>query len=206
MAKFDVYDLDKKKVGELELADAVFAGEVNEKLFYEVVKAKRASDRSGTHAVKNRSLVSGGGKKPFKQKGTGRARQGSTRASQWVGGGKAMGPKPRDYSYDVPKQVRRLALRSALALRAKEQKLLIVDKWEPAKPLTKGAEAVLAKLGTPKALVVDGAANVNLAKSVRNLAGADFLAVEGLNVYDILKHEDLILTAATAKRLEASLS
>jgi large subunit ribosomal protein L4 len=206
MAKFDVYDLDKKKVGELELADIVFAGEVNEKLFYEVVKAKRASDRSGTHAVKNRSLVSGGGKKPFKQKGTGRARQGSTRASQWVGGGKAMGPKPRDYSYDVPKQVRRLALRSALALRASEQKLLILDKWEPGEPQTKGARAVLAKLGTPKALVVDGASNVNLAKSVRNLAGADFLAVEGLNVYDILKHETLILTAATARKLEASLS
>jgi len=206
MAKFDVYDLDKKKVGELELADAVFAGEVNEKLFYEVVKAKLASDRSGTHAVKNRSLVSGGGKKPFKQKGTGRARQGSTRASQWVGGGKAMGPKPRDYSYDVPKQVRRLALRSALALRAKEQKLLILDKWEPAKPATQGAADVLEKLGTPKALVVDGAANVNLAKSVRNLAGADFLAVEGLNVYDILKHDTLVLTAATAKKLEASLS
>jgi large subunit ribosomal protein L4 len=206
MAKFDVYDLDKKKVGELDLADIVFAGEVNEKLFYEVVKAKRASDRSGTHAVKNRSLVSGGGKKPFKQKGTGRARQGSTRASQWVGGGKAMGPKPRDYSYDVPKQVRRLALRSALALRAREQKLLILDKWEPVEPLTKGAAAVLAKLGTPKALVVDGAGNVNLAKSVRNLAGADFLAVEGLNVYDILKHETLILTAATARKLEASLS
>jgi len=206
MAKFDVYDLDKKKVGELDLADAVFAGEVNEQLFYEVVKAKLASDRSGTHAVKNRSLVSGGGKKPFKQKGTGRARQGSTRASQWVGGGKAMGPKPRDYSYDVPKQVRRLALRSALALRAKEQKLLIVDKWEPGTPATKGAAAVLAKFGTPKALVVDGAGNVNLAKSVRNLAGADFLAVEGLNVYDILRHDTLILTAATAKKLEASLS
>jgi len=206
MAKFDVYDLDKKKVGELDLADAVFAGEVNEQLFYEVVKAKLASDRSGTHAVKNRSLVSGGGKKPFKQKGTGRARQGSTRASQWVGGGKAMGPKPRDYSYDVPKQVRRLALRSALALRAKEQKLLILDKWEPAKPATQGAADVLEKLGTPKALVVDGAANVNLAKSVRNLAGADFLAVEGLNVYDILKHDTLVLTAATAKKLEASLS
>jgi large subunit ribosomal protein L4 len=206
MAKFDVYDLDKKKVGELDLADIVFAGEVNEKLFYEVVKAKRASDRSGTHAVKNRSLVSGGGKKPFKQKGTGRARQGSTRASQWVGGGKAMGPKPRDYSYDVPKQVRRLALRSALALRASEQKLLILDKWEPSEPQTKGARAVLAKLGTPKALVVDGASNVNLAKSVRNLAGADFLAVEGINVYDILKHETLILTAATARKLEASLS
>ena len=206
MAKFDVYDLDKKKVGELELADAVFAGEVNEHLFYEVVKAKLASDRSGTHAVKNRSLVSGGGKKPWKQKHTGRARQGSTRASQFVGGGKAMGPKPRDYSYDVPKQVRRLALRSALALRAKEQKLLILDKWEPGKPATKGAASVLEKLGTPRALVVDGAANVNLAKSVRNLSGADFLAVEGLNVYDILRHEALVLTAETAKKLEASLS
>jgi len=114
MAKFDVYDLDKKKVGELELADAVFAGEVNEHLFYEVVKAKLASDRSGTHAVKNRSLVAGGGKKPWKQKHTGRARQGSTRASQWVGGGKAMGPKPRDYAYDVPKKVRKAALRSAI--------------------------------------------------------------------------------------------
>jgi large subunit ribosomal protein L4 len=206
MAKFDVYDLDKKKVGELDLADAVFAGEVNEQLFWEVVKAKLASDRSGTHAVKNRSLVSGGGKKPFKQKGTGRARQGSTRASQWVGGGKAMGPVPHSYAYDVPKQVRRLALRSALALRAKEQKLLIVDKWEPGKPATKAAAAVLAKLGTRKALVVDGGANVNLAKSVRNLAGADFLAAEGLNVYDILRHETLVLTAATAKKLEASLS
>jgi large subunit ribosomal protein L4 len=206
MAKFDVYDLDKKKVGELDLADAVFAGEVNEQLFYEVVKAKLASDRSGTHAVKNRSLVSGGGKKPWKQKHTGRARQGSTRASQFVGGGKAMGPKPRDYSYEVPKQVRRLALRSALALRAKEQKLLILDKWEPGKPATKGAASVLEKLGAPRALVVDGAANVNLSKSVRNLSGADFLAVEGLNVYDILKHDVLILTAETAKKLEASLS
>src|SRR5512140_4045053 len=131
MAKFDVYDLEKKKVGELDLADAVFAGEVNEHLFYEVVKAKLASDRSGTHAVKNRSLVSGGGKKPWKQKHTGRARAGSTRASQFVGGGKAMGPIPHSYAYDVPRKVRKAALRSALALRAKEQKLLILDKWEP---------------------------------------------------------------------------
>ncbi len=206
MAKFDVYDLDKKKVGELDLADAVFAGEVNENLFYEVVKAKLASDRSGTHAVKNRSLVSGGGKKPWKQKHTGRARQGSTRASQWVGGGKAMGPKPRDYSYDVPKKVRKLALRSALAQKTHAGKLLIVDAWAPAAPKSKAAEQVLAKLGAPKALVVDGLANATLAKSVRNLDGADFLAVEGLNVYDILKHDALVLTADTAKKLEASLS
>ena len=199
MAKFDVYDLDKKKVGELELADAVFAGEVNEHLFYEVVKAKLASDRSGTHAVKNRSLVSGGGKKPWKQKHTGRARQGSTRASQWVGGGKAMGPKPRDYSYDVPKKVRKAALRSALSLRNRDQKLVIVQEWKPAGPKTGTAAKVLAKLGARKALVVDGAANVALAKSVRNLAGSDFLPVEGLNVYDILRHDVLVLTADTAK-------
>jgi large subunit ribosomal protein L4 len=206
MAKFDVYDLDKKKVGELDLADAVFAGEVNEHLFYEVVKAKLASDRSGTHAVKNRSLVSGGGKKPWKQKGTGRARQGSTRASQWVGGGKAMGPKPRDYAYDVPRKVRKAALRSALALRGQGSQILIVEKWEPSAPKSSAAAKVLAKLGVKKALVVDAAANEALSKSVRNLAGHDFLAVEGLNVYDILKHDTLVLTAASAKKLEEALS
>ena len=206
MAKFDVYDLEKKKVGELDLADAVFAAEVNEHLFYEVVKAKLASDRSGTHAVKNRSLVSGGGKKPWKQKSTGRARQGSTRASQWVGGGKAMGPKPRDYSYDVPKKVRKAALRSALSLRNRDGKLLIVEKWAVEAPKTGPAAKTLARLGIKKALVVDAAANVALAKSVRNLAGSDFLAAEGLNVYDILRHDVLVLTAETAKKLEASLS
>ncbi len=206
MAKFDVYDLDRKKVGELELADAVFAGEVNEHLFYEVVKAKLASDRSGTHAVKNRSLVSGGGKKPWRQKHTGRARQGSTRASQWVGGGKAMGPKPRDYAYDVPKQVRKAALRSALALRGRDGKLVIVQEWNPSAPKTSAAAKVLSKLGTKKALVVDAAANTALARSVRNLDGSDFLPVEGLNVYDVLRHDALVLTAATAKRIEEVLS
>jgi large subunit ribosomal protein L4 len=206
MAKFDVYDLERKKVGEIELADAVFAGEVNEHLFYEVVKAKLASDRSGTHAVKNRSLVSGGGKKPWKQKHTGRARQGSTRASHFVGGGKAMGPVPRDYSYDVPKKVRKAALRSALALRGHDGKLVIVQEWKPSAPKTSTAAKVLEKLGAAKALVVDAAANKALARSVRNLDGSDFLAVEGLNVYDILRHDVLVLTAETAKKLEESLS
>jgi len=206
MAKFEVYDLEKNKVGEIELADAVFAGEVNEHLFYEVVKAKLASDRSGTHAVKNRSLVSGGGKKPWRQKHTGRARQGSTRASQWVGGGKAMGPKPRDYSYDVPRKVRKAALRSALALRNQGGKIVIVQEWKPSAPRTGAAAKVLARLGALKALVVDDAANQALARSVRNLDGADFLAVEGINVYDILNHDALVLTASTAKKLEERLS
>jgi large subunit ribosomal protein L4 len=206
MAKFSVYDLHKKKVSELELADEVFAGDVNEHLFYEVVKAKLASDRSGTHAVKNRSLVSGGGKKPWKQKHTGRARQGSTRASQWVGGGKAMGPKPKDYSYDVPKKVRKAALRSALALKNKAEKLLILDKWQPAKPGTADAAKVIKTLGVKRALVVDEGKNETLAKSIRNLDGHDFLAAEGLNVYDILNHDALVLTAETAKRIEGALS
>ena len=206
MAKFDVYDLERNKVSEIELADAVFAGEVNEHLFYEVVKAKLACDRSGTHAVKNRSLVSGGGKKPRKQKHTGQARQGSTRASQWVGGGKAMGPKPRDYSYSVPKKVRKAAVRSALSLRGRDGKLVIVQEWKPSEPKTAAAAKVLQKLGLKKALVVDGADNTSLARSVRNLSGSDFLAAEGLNVYDILNHDVLVLTEASARKLEASLS
>jgi large subunit ribosomal protein L4 len=206
MAKFDVYSLERKKVGEIDLKDEVFAGPVNEHLFWEVVKAKLASDRSGTHAVKNRSLVSGGGKKPWKQKGTGRARQGSTRASQFVGGGKAMGPKPRDYSYDVPRKVRKLALRSALALRNSEQKILIVDRWVPDAPKTATAAQVLGKLGVKKALVVDGAENAALQRSIRNLAGVDFLATQGLNVFDILGHEYLGLAADSAKKVEEALS
>ncbi len=206
MAKFDVYDLTKKKVGEIDLADAVFAGEVNEHLFWEVVKAKLASDRSGTHAVKNRSLVSGGGKKPWRQKHTGRARQGSIRASQFVGGGKAMGPKPRDYSYDVPKKVRKLALRSAISQKARDQKLVIVQEWKPGAPRTKDAAKALEALGVRRALVVDGGGNDALARSVRNLDGSDFLAAEGLNVYDVLKHEALVLTAESARKLEATLS
>jgi len=184
----------------------VFAGPVNDHLFYEVVKAKLASDRSGTQAVKNRSLVSGGGKKPWRQKHTGRARQGSTRASQFVGGGKAMGPKPRDYAYDVPKKVRKLALRSALALRNSEKKIVIVDRWAPPAPKTQEAAGVLEALGVARALVVDGGGNVALKKSIRNIEGSDFLATQGLNVYDILGHEYLVLTAESARQVEEALS
>jgi len=206
MAKLDVYSLDRTKVGEIDLKDEVFAGPENDHLFYEVVKAKLASDRSGTHAVKNRSLVSGGGKKPWKQKHTGRARQGSTRSSQFVGGGKAMGPKPRDYAYDVPKKVRKLALRSALSLRHSENKIVIVDRWAPDAPKTQAAAGVLAKLGVRRALVVDGSENQALQKSIRNLHGSDFLATQGLNVYDILGHEYLVLTADSARKVEEALS
>jgi len=206
MATFDVLNLDKQKVSTIDLADDVFAGEVNEHLFYEVVKSQLASRRAGTHAVKNRSLVSGGGKKPYKQKGTGRARQGSTRASHWVGGGKAMGPKPRDYSYDVPKKVRRGALRSALSLRASQNMLFILDSFQLGETRTKKALAALSKLGVGNALIVDEGTNQDLARSVRNLDGYTFLPPEGLNVFDLLRHHAVILTVPTAKSIEARLA
>lgn len=206
MATFDVLNLDKQKVSTIDLADTVFAGEVNEHLFYEVIKSQQASRRAGTHAVKNRSLVSGGGKKPYKQKGTGQARQGSTRASQWVGGGKAMGPKPRDYSYNVPKQVRKGALRSALALRAKEQQVLILDAFQLEEIKTKRAQAALEKLGVRSVLIIEDKANQTLAKSVRNLENVTFLPPEGLNLFDVLRHQTVIFTVPSAKTIEARLS
>ncbi|HUB07357.1 MAG TPA: 50S ribosomal protein L4 [Myxococcales bacterium] len=206
MAKFDVYNLEKQKVGTVDLADDVFAAEVNPHLLYEAVKAQQASRRSGTVAVKNRGLVSGGGKKPWKQKGTGRARQGSIRASHWVGGGKAMGPKPRDYAYRPPLKVRKGALCSALSLRAKEGQLWILDAFELPEIKTKRAAAVFAKLGLGKALVVELKANQKLHRSVRNLAHFDALPPEGLNVEDVLRHPALVLTQGAAKAVEARLA
>jgi large subunit ribosomal protein L4 len=207
MAKFDIVDLDMKKVGELELSDAVFAAEPNENLFYEVAKMQQINRRRGTVGVKNSSLVSGGGKKPWKQKGTGRARQGSIRASHWVGGGKAMAPKARDYTYRPPKKVRRGALRAALSLRAKEKALVIVDKFDLAAGKSKqAAEALTKRLKLQSALVVAGKENTNLHRSVRNLEKFDVLAPEGLNLESLLKHKSLVLTREAAKALEASLS
>jgi large subunit ribosomal protein L4 len=207
MATLDVINLDKRKVGTIELADAlVNASLANaDALFYEAVKAQLASRRSGTHAVKNRSLVSGGGRKPWRQKGTGRARQGSIRASQWVGGGKAMGPKPRDYRYSVPKKVRKAAIRAAISKRNADKALFILDKWTPQKPSTKAAVETFAKLGIENALVID-TQNEALFKSIRNARKYQFLPAAGANVYDILRHPVLVLTQAGAKALEGALS
>ena len=207
MAKFDIVDLDLKKVGELELSDAVFGAEPNENLFYEVAKMQQINRRRGTVGVKNSSLVSGGGKKPWKQKGTGRARQGSIRASHWVGGGKAMAPKARDYTYRPPKKVRRGALRAALSLRAKEKALVIVDAFDLKAPKAKEAAATLTKrLKLSSALVVAPKENVAVHRGVRNLEHFDVLAPEGLNLESLLKHKSLVLTREAAKALEASLS
>lgn len=205
MATFDVVNLQGQKVRDIQLDDSVFAAEVKEHVLWEVVKQQLASRRQGTHSTLHRGEVRGGGKKPFRQKGTGNARQGSTRAPNHVGGAKVFSPKPRDYEYSVPKKVRQAALRSALSLRARENHLVIIEDFSFDAPKTKKAVEVLNRLGQSAALFVDAASNVNVAKSIRNLADAKFLAAEGLNTYDILKYPSLILTEKTAKAIETRL-
>ena len=207
MAKFKVIDLDGKQVSEIELSDEVFSAGPNPHLKYEVAKMQQINRRRGTVGVKNTSLVSGGGKKPWKQKGTGRARQGSIRASHWVGGGKAMAPKSRDYFYRPPRQVRRGALRAVLSLRARENALYILDGFKLDAAKSKQAFEVLTKrLKLENALVIDGKDNANLHRSVRNLAKFDVLPPEGLNLESILRHSHIVLTSAAAKTLEGALS
>lgn len=211
MATFDVYNLEKQKVGTIELADSVFATEVNAHLIYEVAKMQQINRRRGTVGVKNRTLVSGGGKKPWRQKGTGRARQGSIRASHWVGGGKAMGPKSRDYFYRPPLKVRRGALRSVLSLRASEGKMLVLEDFDLGEIKTKKALAAMKQLGLDSALLVvggeaDDPKRINAIRSVRNLAKFDALPVEGFNLEAALRHGQLVLTSAAAKQLEGVLA
>jgi large subunit ribosomal protein L4 len=201
--QIDIVNIEGKKVGQASLADEVFGAKVKEYLLWEVVKAQQAAKRAGTHDTKTRAEVRGGGKKPYKQKGTGNARQGSTRAPNHVGGGKVFGPHPRSYAYTVPKKVRRAALVSALSLRAKENKLVIVDALAFDAPKTKRLAGILKVLGAESAIVVDGKTNGNLSKSVRNLPKAKYLAPEGLNVYDILNHPTLVIAAGAVKDIEA---
>jgi large subunit ribosomal protein L4 len=196
MATIDIKNLDGKSVGKVDLDESVFGVEINEHLLWEVVKAQRAKKRAGTHSTKRRDEVRGGGKKPYKQKGTGNARQGSTRAPQFVGGGKVFTPKPRDYEYHVPKKAMAGALRSALSLRAKEQKIVVVESFTLEAPKTKLVVKAIAALAGGSALLVD-ATNESLRKSTRNLQSAKYLAPEGLNVYDVLDHETLIMTRST---------
>ena len=201
--QIDIVNIEGTKVGELALADTVFGAKVKDYLLWELVKAQQAAKRAGTHDTKTRAEVRGGGKKPYKQKGTGNARQGSSRAPNHVGGGKVFGPHPRDYSYTVPKKVKRAALVSALSLRAQEKKLVIVDAFAFDAPKTKKLAGILKTLGADSAVVVDGKANVNLAKSGRNLPKSKVIAPEGLNVYDILNHPSLVIAADAVKAIEA---
>jgi large subunit ribosomal protein L4 len=200
--QIDIVNIEGKKVGSADLADAVFGAKVKDHLLWEVVKAQQAAKRAGTHDTKTRAEVRGGGKKPYKQKGTGNARQGSSRAPNHVGGGKVFGPHPRSYAYTVPKKVKRAALASALSLRAQEKKLVVVDTFAFDAPKTKRMAGILKALGVESAVIVDGKTNANLAKSVRNLVKTKFLAPEGLNVYDILNHPGLIIAAGAVKQIE----
>jgi len=203
MATLDVFNLKREKVGTVDLSDEVFGAEVKEHLFYEVVKAQLASKRQGSASAKNRSAVSGSTKKIYKQKGTGRARHGSIRAPVFVGGGQAHPPRPRDWSYRPPRQVRQNALRSALSKFNKEGRLLVVDRFELSEIKTKSVIQALSALKTQKkALVVDVASNEKLRLSIRNLEDHQFLPPEGVNVYDLLRHDTLVLSKDAAKALE----
>ncbi|HEY1584686.1 MAG TPA: 50S ribosomal protein L4 [Kofleriaceae bacterium] len=203
--KIEVKNLSGKAVGSADLDDSVFGAEVHEHLLWEAVKWQLARRRAGTASTKRLGEVRGSSKKVWKQKGTGQARQGSRQAPHWVGGGSAKGPKPRDYDYKLPRQVKKAALRAALSLRAHEQKLVIVDSFQT-DGKTKSVAAALAALGTNnQALIVDTKTNTNLVRGARNLSASQWIAPEGVNVYDILRHGTLVLTQDAVAQITESL-
>jgi large subunit ribosomal protein L4 len=201
--QIDVVNMEGQTIGQMEVADEVFGCKVRDHLLWESVKAQQAARRAGTHSTRTRAFVRGGGRKPYRQKGTGNARQGSTRSPNFVGGGKVFGPHPRDYEYTLPRKVKKAALASALSLRAREKKLVIVDRLVMEAPQTKRMVTVFKALGLDSAVVVDGKGNDNLLKSVRNLSTFTCMPPEGLNVYDILMHSGLVIAKDVVKAVEA---
>ncbi len=205
MPSLELLNQKKEKVGTITLSDAVFGVEVNHALVHQVIKAQLADRRQGTAKTKTKGEIRGGGRKPFKQKGTGNARQGSTRSPLMVGGGQNFGPQPRSYAEKTPKQMMKGALRSALSDRAKASRLIVVDKISFAKPSTAAAKKMLlGAFKLEKTLVVSVADN-NIELSIRNFMGMRVLRTEGLNVYDIVKHEWLMMTQDAVKAIEARL-
>ena len=203
MAKFDVLDMNGKKVSTIELSYAVFGMTPNEKVMHAAVVNFLANQRQGTQSTKTRSEVSGGGKKPWRQKGTGRARQGSIRSPQWTHGGIALGPKPRDYSYRLNKKVKRLAMVSALSAKAQAGEMVVIDKIEAAEYKTKTVAAMLKAVdATKKALIVTPAVDEKLVKSAANLAGVSTTVVGQINTYAVLNGGKLVISADAAKKLE----
>lgn len=205
MATIDVYDLNKNKVGELELNDEVFNTEVKEYLIHEAVRVQLTNRRAGTVAVKNRSAVSGSGKKPFKQKGTGNARQGCKRAPQYPGGGVAFGPQPKDYNLSMNKKARRAALRSVLSLVYKENKMTVVKDLALEAISTKGFVSVLNKFDIDRTLVIVDGDNRNLALSARNVKHVKVLQSEGLNIFDVMKYQNVVFTQDAVRKVEGAL-
>lgn len=205
MALADIFDIEKNKVAQVELNDAVFGAEINESTIYDVVKMQLASRRSGTSATKTRGEVSGGGKKPWRQKGTGRARAGTSRSPLWRSGGTVFGPQPRDYSYSVPKKVRKNALISALSLKVKEDKITVLRDFPMEKISTKAFQKVIDLFGLKKALFVIDQDNEVLMKSSRNIKNVKMIRSEGINVYDIMNCDHLVLLEPSVKKIEGAL-
>ena len=202
MANVSVYNMEGKEVGTMELNDAVFGVEVNDHLVHLAVVRQLANNRQGTQKAKTRSEVSGGGRKPWRQKGTGHARQGSTRAPQWTGGGVVFAPTPRDYSVKMNKKERRLALKSALTSRVQENKLIVLDELKLDEVKTKAMQNVLNNLNVSKALVVLADNDANVVLSARNIPGVITALPNTINVYDVLKYNTVILTKASAAAIE----
>ena len=202
MANVKVYNIEGKEVGTIELNDAVFGVEVNEHLMHMAVVQQLANKRQGTQKAKTRSEVSGGGKKPWRQKGTGHARQGSTRAPHFTGGGVVFAPTPRDYSFKLNKKEKRAALKSALTSRVEENKFIVVDEMNFTEIKTKNFQAMLNNLSVAKALVVLEDGNTNAVLSARNIAGVKTAATNTINVYDILKYNTVIVTKAAVATIE----
>ena len=203
MAKAAVYDMANKQVGDIELNDDIFSVEVNAGLLHQAVVMQLASQRLGTHATKTRSFVRGGGRKPCRQKGTGRARAGSTRSPLWVGGGTVFGPHPRSYAFSMPRKQRRLALKCALSDKVKSGDLIVLDTLAFEVPKTKEAVKVLAAFETPKkALFITADEVENVEKSARNIPGVKAIGAMGLNVFDILHHDKVFVTKDAVARIE----
>ena len=203
MPKVDVYDIKGKKVSDIELAESVFGIEPNENIVHAVLVNYLANQRQGTQSTKTRAEVRGGGKKPWRQKGTGRARQGSIRAPQWIKGGIALGPKPRSYKYTVNKKERRLAIKSILSSKVLEKELTVVDKLELKEIKTKSMVNALAALKVEgKTLIIVPEKNTNVVMSARNIEGVKTITANNINVFDLLKYNNLILPVDTVKKLE----
>ena len=203
MPKVDVYDLNGKKVSDIELAENVFGIEPNEAIVHSVLKNYLANLRQGTQSTKTRTEVSGGGRKPWRQKGTGRARQGSTRAPQWIKGGIALGPKPRSYRYTVNKKERRLAIKSVLSSKVLEKELTVLDKIELKEIKTKSMVKALTALKLEgKTLIVLPENDKNVVMSARNIEGVKTISANNINVFDLLKYNNLVLPVDTVKKLE----
>ena len=202
MANVSVYNMEGKEVGTMELSDAVFGVEVKENLVHQAVVQQLANNRQGTQKAKTRSEVSGGGRKPWRQKGTGHARQGSTRAPQWTGGGVVFAPVPRDYSFKMNKKEKRLALKSVLTSKVQENKFLVLDELKFGEINTKEMKKVLDNLKVDRALVVIGDDSENVVLSARNLPGVQTAFVNTINVYDILKYNTVIATKSSVESIE----